>query len=184
MDRYYIKSKRILIGDDLTPHENAGILIENGKICKILERISELKYADTDKVFDYDNCTIMPGLIDCHNHLALDTRLENHLQKMEDCESEQTIRALRTMQDDLYSGVTTSRCCGDRYYIDVICKKNQREGNIIGPKLIVSGIGMRALHGHGYVGMPFNGPDEFAKQARQNILNGVDFLKVFMTVMK
>ena len=40
---------------------------------------------------------------------------------------------------------------------------------------------MRASHGHGYVGMPFDGPEEFRRQARENILHGVDFLKVFMT---
>ena len=81
----------------------------------------------------------------------------------------------------LVSGVTTARCLGDRFYIDVTCKKAQKEGRIAGPKLVVSGIGMRASHGHGYVGMPFNGPEEFRKAARENIAHGVDFLKVFMT---
>jgi len=51
----------------------------------------------------------------------------------------------------------------------------------VGPKLVVSGIGMRASHGHGYVGMPHCGPEEFRKTARENIARGVDFLKVFMT---
>ena len=58
------------------------------------------------------------------------------------------------MKDDLAAGVTTSRCLGDRFYIDVTCKKAQKEGRIAGPKLVVSGIGMRSSHGHGYVGMP------------------------------
>lgn len=100
---------------------------------------------------------------------------------MNDCECEQTIRAIKTMKDDLVSGVTTARCLGDRFYVDVTCKKAQQEGRITGPKLVVSGIGMRASHGHGYVGMPFNGPEEFRRQARENIAHGVDFLKVFMT---
>lgn len=97
------------------------------------------------------------------------TRLENHLVKMNDCEAEQTIRALKTMKDDLVSGVTTARCLGDRFYIDVTCKQAQKEGRIVGPKLVVSGIGMRASHGHGYVGMPHNGPEEFRKTARDLI---------------
>ena len=68
-------------------------------------------------------------MIDCHNHLALDARLENHLVKMEDCEAEQTIRAIKTMKDDLAAGVTTSRCLGDRFYIDVTCKRlRKKEG--------------------------------------------------------
>ena len=44
---------------------------------------------------------------------------------MNDCECEQTIRAIKTMKDDLVSGVTTARCLGDRFYVDVTCKKAQ-----------------------------------------------------------
>ena len=31
------------------------------------------------------------------------------------------------------------------------------------------------------MGMPFDGPEQFRKQARENIAHGVDFLKVFTT---
>lgn len=181
MERYIIKAKEIIVGDELKTNEGAGLLIENGKIAKIYNNISQAAVPEQTKVIDYGNKVIMPGMIDCHNHLALDARLENHLVKMEDCEAEQTIRAMKTMRDDLVSGVTTSRCLGDRFYIDVTCKKAQKEGRIAGPKLIVSGIGMRSSHGHGYVGMPHCGPEAFRKTSRENIAHGVDFLKVFMT---
>lgn len=123
----------------------------------------------------------MLGMIDCHNHLALDTRLTNYLQRMNDCECDQTIRGVKTMNDDLLSGVTTSRCCGDHFYIDVVLKKAQQEGRVLCPRLVVSGIGMRSVYGHGFVGMPFWGEQDFRLQSRKNILQGVDFLKVFMT---
>ncbi|MDR3258661.1 MAG: amidohydrolase family protein [Fusobacteriaceae bacterium] len=181
MDNLLIKAKNIIAGKELKVIKNAGILIENGKISKIYEDISKIKISDNFKIIDAEGDTIIPGMIDCHNHLALDARLQNHLVKMNDCEAEQTIRALKTMKDDLYSGVTTARCCGDRFYIDVACRQAQKEGRIIGPRLIVSGIGMRSLHGHGYVGMPHCGPEEFRKTSRENIEKGVNFLKVFMT---
>lgn len=181
MERYIIKAKEILTGDKLETRKDTGLLIENGKIAAIYDHISQMEIPDGMEVKDYGDSVIIPGMIDCHNHLALDARLENHLVKMEDCEAEQTIRAIKTMKDDLLSGVTTSRCLGDRFYIDVTCKKAQKEGRIVGPKLIVSGIGMRSSHGHGYVGMPHCGPEQFRKTARENIAHGVDFLKVFMT---
>ena len=158
-----------------------AIQIEDGKITRIYNHASQIPSGEHITVTDLGDKTLIPGMIDCHNHLALDTRIEHHLVKMNDCECEQTIRALKTMNDDLHAGVTTARCLGDRFYIDVTCKKAQKEGRISGPKLVVSGIGMRASHGHGYVGMPFDGPEEFRRQARENILHGVDFLKVFMT---
>ena len=181
MERYIMKAKEMIVGDELETKMDTGLLIENGKIAKIYENVSQLAVPDGTQVLDYGDAVVIPGMIDCHNHLALDARLQNHLVKMEDCEAEQTIRAIKTMKDDLVSGVTTSRCLGDRFYIDVTCKKAQKEGRIAGPKLIVSGIGMRSTHGHGYVGMPHCGPEEFRKTSRDNIAHGVDFLKVFMT---
>lgn len=181
MGKKLIKAKNIITGIDLVSKENAALLIEDGKIKEIYDNSAKLPSLPDTEIIDLEGKTLIPGMIDCHNHLALDTRLENHLVKMNDCEAEQTIRALKTMKDDLVSGVTTSRCLGDRFYIDVTCKQAQKEGRIVGPKLVVSGIGMRASHGHGYVGMPHNGPEEFRKTARENIARGVDFLKVFMT---
>lgn len=171
----------MILGDGLEAKENAGLLIENGKIAKVYDNMASVEIPAGMEVVDYGDSVVIPGMIDCHNHLALDARLENHLVKMEDCEAEQTIRAIKTMKDDLMAGVTTARCLGDRFYIDVTCKKAQKEGRITGPKLVVSGIGMRSTHGHGYVGMPHCGPEEFRKTARENIARGVDFLKVFMT---
>ncbi|WP_270395009.1 amidohydrolase family protein [Mediterraneibacter massiliensis] len=181
MEQYIVKAKNIIAGRKLQALQNAAVEVKDGKIEEIYESEAQIPEELKDKVTDLGDVTLMPGMIDCHNHLALDTRLENHLVKMNDCECEQTIRALKTMRDDLEAGVTTARCMGDRYYIDVTCKKAQQDGRIAGPKLVVSGIGMRASHGHGYVGMPFDGPEQFRKQARENIAHGVDFLKVFTT---
>ena len=181
MDAYIVKAGKMILGDGLEAKENAGLLIENGKIAKVYDNMASVEIPAGMKVVDYGDSVVIPGMIDCHNHLALDARLENHLVKMEDCEAEQTIRAIKTMKDDLMAGVTTARCLGDRFYIDVTCKKAQKERRITGPKLVVSGIGMRSTHGHGYVGMPHCGPEEFRKTARENIARGVDFLKVFMT---
>ena len=179
MSIHIIKADKIITGKDLTLMTHGAIQIEDGKITRIYNHASQIPSGEHITVTDLGDKTLIPGMIDCHNHLALDTRIEHHLVKMNDCE--QTIRALKTMNDDLHAGVTTARCLGDRFYIDVTCKKAQKEGRISGPKLVVSGIGMRASHGHGYVGMPFDGPEEFRRQARENILHGVDFLKVFMT---
>lgn len=181
MKRYLVKAGTMIVGDQLEVLRNGGLLIEDGKISKIYDCMETVEIPAEINVIDYGEGVMIPGMIDCHNHLALDARIPNHLVKMEDGEAEQTIRAVKTMKDDLMAGVTTARCLGDRFYIDVTCKKAQKEGRLMGPKLVVSGIGMRSSHGHGYVGMPHCGPEEFRRTSRENIARGVDFLKVFMT---
>lgn len=181
MARLLIKAGTIIKGQDLTELKNGAVLIEDGVISCIYGPEWNGDIPEGTQIMDVGDKTLIPGMIDCHNHLALDARIPNHLVKMTDCEAEQTLRAVKTMHDDLHAGVTTARCLGDKYYIDVTCRQAQKEGRLEGPRLVVSGIGMRSLHGHGYVGMPHCGAEEFRKTARENIARGVDFLKVFMT---
>ena len=127
MSIHIIKADKIITGKDLTLMTRGAIQIEDGKITRIYNHASQIPSGEHITVTDLGDKTLIPGMIDCHNHLALDTRIEHHLVKMNDCECEQTIRALKTMNDDLHAGVTTARCLGDRFYIDVTCKKHRKK---------------------------------------------------------
>ncbi len=96
-------------------------------------------------VLDCGDQTLLPGLIDCHNHLSLDPRLEDYLYRMNDPIPSLTLKACETMRIDLRSGVTTSRCLGDKGFLDVECKKAVEEDRIEGPRLLVATRGIRAL---------------------------------------
>lgn len=115
MSIHIIKADKIITGKDLTLMTRGAIQIEDGKITRIYNHASQIPSGEHITVTDLGDKTLIPGMIDCHNHLALDTRIEHHLVKMNDCECEQTIRALKTMNDDLHAGVTTARCLGDRF---------------------------------------------------------------------
>jgi len=54
-------------------------------------------------------------------------------------------------------------------------------GVLEGPRLLIAGIGMRSLHGHGYVGVAHTGCQEFRLTCRENLLRRVDWLKIFVT---
>lgn len=184
MNNKVLFASRVLVGNELTPILNGCIVIVDGKIEKITTQenfLNENTNADYEKI-DLGDCTVMPGMIDCHNHLSLDARLHGHLDMMNICsEAELTVMAIKSMKDDLMSGVTTARCLGDRNYIDVCLKKQVEKGNVIGPNLLVCGIGMRSIHGHGYVGLPHSGVEEVRRTARENMAQGVDLLKIFIT---
>ena len=75
MERYIIKANKIIARDQLEVMENSGLLIENGKIQKIYDNISQVEIPEQTNVIDYGDKVIIPGMIDCHNHLALDLKI-------------------------------------------------------------------------------------------------------------
>ncbi|MEY8338760.1 amidohydrolase family protein [Lachnospiraceae bacterium 62-35] len=175
-------AKQGLVGEDLHTKERIAVLIKDGMIEDILEQeVYERQKPEGCEEIRLDGLTIMPGLFECHAHLALDARIPGHLGMMEQSECEHTLLALNGLKDDLMSGVTTARCLGDRYYLDVTLRNKIREGAVDGPDLLVCGIGMKGRHGHGFVGIPHSGVEEFRRTCRENMFHGVDILKIFIT---
>ena len=57
MERYIIKANKIIAGDQLEVKENSGLLIENGKIQKIYDNISQVE------IPEQINVTLSPASI-------------------------------------------------------------------------------------------------------------------------
>src|SRR5512137_406215 len=92
-----------------------------------------------------------------------------------------TLLACESMKSDLHSGVTTSRCLGDKGFLDVECKKAVPQGRIEGPHLLIATRGIRAFHGHGFVGYPFGGVEQIQAAVRENLSEGADLIKIYIT---
>lgn len=181
MARYLLKAKKALLGDDLKVVEKAAVVVENDTIVFAgTQDEAAKKYPDCIP-FDLRDQLLMPGMIDSHSHTSLDARVLGHLEMMNDPESELTIRAINNSRDDLMSGITTCRILGDKHYVDVAVRNAINAGLLTGPHLLVSGVGMRGIHGHGFVGVAHTGEQEFRKTCRENMLRRVDWLKVFVT---
>lgn len=180
MNLILVRGKRIINGLGTPPVEN-GIIVIEGERIKAIGREDEIKIQGILKKIDCQDQTLLPGLIDCHNHLSLDANLNNYLHRMNDSIPELTLRAVKTMSVDLKSGVTTSRCLGDKGFLDVECKKAVNSDLISGPHLLVATRGIRAIHGHGFVGYPFGGIEQIRTAVRENIAAGADFIKIFIT---
>jgi imidazolonepropionase-like amidohydrolase len=157
-----------------------AVLIQAGRIVATGQEAAQ-RGLSADERIDCPGQTLLPGLIDCHNHLSLDPSLENYLLRMNDSIPELTIRAINTMAVDLNAGVTTSRCMGDKGFLDIDCKKAAAAGTIAGPRLLVATRGIRAPHGHGYVGYPFSGIEAIRQAVRENLSAGADLIKIYIT---
>ena len=181
MNDIILKADRVLVGEDLNLKEHMAVIVRDGKIEEIVPQ-AECPPVEGAEVIDLKNTTLMPGMIECHNHLSIDATIPEHLELLAwSTECELTLIALDGFRKDLMSGVTTARCMGDRFYIDVTLKKLIEQGKVAGPKLLAAGIGMKGSHGAGYIGSPHCGPEEIRKTARENLKKGVDLLKLFIT---
>ena len=180
MGKALIRGRLVIDGTGGPPIERGAVLIEGERIVRV-GREDKFKEKAPVQVLDCGGQSLLPGLIDCHNHLSLDPRLENYLHRMADPIPALTLRACETLRLDLRSGVTTSRCLGDKGFLDVECKKAVEEGRIEGPRLLVATRGIRAFHGHGFVGYPFGGIDQIQTAVRENIAAGADLIKIYIT---
>ncbi|MCB2145292.1 MAG: amidohydrolase family protein [Deltaproteobacteria bacterium] len=180
MDTKLIRGKTLYDGEKYLKGEPATLMIAGDRILSV-GRDAEDAADQAGSVIDCSGQTLMPGMIDCHNHLSLDPGLPDYLLRMNDPLPELTLRAVHTMEMDLMSGVTTSRCLGDKAFLDVHCQKAQDEVRILGPRLKVATRGIRALHGHGFVGYAFGGPENIRTVVRENLLAGADLIKIYLT---
>ena len=178
---------QLILGDVLDVHEGRvlrdhALMVEGGRISAMVPAASVRKNVPADaEILDFTGACVMPGLCDAHNHLSLDAMVPDYLSRMTDREALLAMRALVTMKRDLASGVTLSRSCGDKAYLDILFRNLVARGELAGPELIVSGLGIRSVHGHGFVGTPADGMAEILSIVRKNIKEGVDFQKLFLT---
>ena len=157
-----------------------AVLIENGRI-KSLGPFSELKYEPHDRCIEWSGSTLMPGMIDSHTHLSMDATLENYLDHMSDSVAELKLRAKAMMKIDLFAGITTCRCLGDKELLDIDHRNDVENGMMTGPALLVAGRGIRAPEGHGFVGYPIKGTEQIINTIRENKSAGADLIKIYIT---
>jgi len=175
-----IKSRQILDGTGKPPLMDGVILVEGDRIHQIGPS-EQVEIPPDAEVIDVGDETVLPGLIDGHNHLSLTPHLKDYLLRMRDPREALLVRAVRNLRVDLKAGVTTSRYLGEKYFLDVVCRNAVEGGIIPGPRIYTATRGLRSSAGHGYVGTPANGPEAIRRAVRENFHNGADFIKIFVT---
>ncbi len=135
-----------------------------------------------EDIFDLAGKTILPGLIDCHVHLALDASPDpiSALTGMTDATS--ALHMAENAKSTLRAGITTVRDMGSRNFIDLSVRDAVRTGLIAGPRMLCAGQMICITGGHGWqMGCAADGPVEVRKAVRKQIMAGVDQVKFMAT---
>jgi imidazolonepropionase-like amidohydrolase len=130
----------------------------------------------------FPGATVLPGLIDCHVHLAFNASADvlGALQGVDDAALFQ--RMGQQAQQMLEQGITTVRDLGDRNYLAVALRDRIAAGELAGPRILTSGAPLTTPGGHcWFLGGEVADQVQVQNLVRQHADAGVDWIKVMVS---
>ncbi len=122
------------------------ILVQGDKIRSVDAAASVTLPADA-VVIDLSAYTVLPGLIDMHDHLTGDHRFHGY-QSLGISIPRETLYGVLNARKTLDAGFTSVRNVGASAYSDVALRDAINAGEIVGPRLRVSGPSLGITGGH------------------------------------
>ena len=187
-----IKAGRLIDPDSATVTTDAVILIHGDKVQAVGKGLAVPAEA---KIIDLSNMTVLPGLIDCHTHLADGNSIENGepLNILKKTSAEIAYESIPNARAMLQSGFTTVRDVGVyRALNDVAMRDAIAAGYIEGPRMYVAGAYITITGGAGAmtglaadIPLPWdlhfgeaNSPWEVRQKVRLLYHSGADHIKI------
>lgn len=160
--------------------EDASILFDETGILAVDYQLDSL-YADC--CIDGRGLTCMPGLFNCHAHIALDGEPNMQAQiRADNTESAVLISAYRNCLRTIKSGIVSVRDMGTAFDGSITLRNAIEAGKLTGPRIYAPGRVICMTGGHGAdFGYEADGVAETRKAARTLIKNGADHLKIMAT---
>ena len=188
-----IKAGKLVMPETGTTLNNQVILVEGSRIKAVG---SDVQIPADAKVIDLSKSTVLPGLFDCHSHMAFLIRAKGQergslfFYDLTHTNAERAIHGVVNSRDMLTSGFTTIRDVGnDANYVSTDLRRAIDQGLIPGPTIINSGRIIAPFGGQYFLnperrelGAPeyffADTRDEMRKAIRENIHFGARVIKI------
>jgi imidazolonepropionase-like amidohydrolase len=187
-----IKAGHLVDVDSGTVLSDQVILVRDNRVIAVGKALA---IPTSVTVIDLSNMTVLPGLIDCHTHLADGARdpSGDPLSYLKRTAAEVALESVPNAKDTLDSGFTTVRDVGVyRALTDVALRDAIARGNISGPRMYVAGAYVTITGGAGAltgaapdIQLPWDlrygqadGPWQVRAVIRKLANDGVDHIKI------
>ena len=149
-----IHAGRLIDGVSKTPRDKVSILIRDDRIVSVEPGFTTPAGAE---VIDLSHETVLPGLIDCHDHITASFHPGDPIRNaVTRTDFDDEIDAVNNARAELMAGFTTIRDVGASTEVIIALKKAVNTGETPGPRMWVSGSPISPTGGHGD---PANGLD-------------------------
>ncbi len=169
----------VLDGTGAKPIRQGVVVIENGRIKAVGREADFGKNGWSGyEVIDVGGATIMPGLINCHEHLEVRHGYGTFQERAAQSTDWGLMRAVRNSLMALQEGCTTVRDVGSKPGVNFTVKRAIKVGLIIGPRVVTCGRPLGMTGGHGWqICQVVDGPEAVRQAARENLRDGADLIK-------
>ena len=170
---------------------NDQTIVVTGSTIQSIAPTASVPAQPSDTVLDLSSLTVLPGLIDVHTHLTMNTDFDPFVE-VTSTSAKEAINGVANARTTLMAGFTTVRNVGAYNFVDVDLRDAINAGQVTGPHMQVSGplIGITGGHcdenllpiqyhtvGDGVA----DGVPAVQHMVRQNIKYGADLIKMCAT---
>jgi len=152
---------------------NAVIVVEKDRI----KSVGGAAAGAADGVNDMTRYTAVPGLIDVHTHMTYVLDMSGITQAGRGAAT--VYLSQENARKTLETGVTTVRNLGASDYADIAMRDLINAGQMVGPRMFVSGYGLFITRGGRGGPGTADGPVEVMKVVRQQVGAGADVIKIY-----
>lgn len=157
---------------------DAFVRIEQQRVLEV-GTVDQLVMSDQETALDLSGQTVMPGLINAHEHLTF----KRYQGSFQDVATQWTdgrllLHGAASCLVSLSEGVTTVRDIGGKGLTNLLLKQAVESGSLAGPRIVANGQPIAMTGGHGWqISREVDSADEARRAARELLHAGADFIK-------